>query len=121
MFGAPADAHGSGGRRVPTGHAFGGSVNNSSAAIPPVQTHVIDESLSGSAHWWFSALDQRWFAIAGDRWLTQVVGVHEDGGDVWIQMQTLGEKLRDFTICVRHGMSMPDVVRAIESQLTQTV
>lgn len=90
---------------------------NLSAAIAfdrPVFFHDLD----GNAHWWFSALDQRWFSVGADRWLTQVVGIHEDGGDIWIQLQTLGEQLRDFTIRVLPGMSLPDVVKTIESQIS---
>jgi hypothetical protein len=96
-------------------------VTNPSVATPPGQHFALNETLQGSAHWWFAALDQRWFSIAGDRLLTEVVGVHEDGGDLWIQMQTLGERLHEFTICVRHGTSMPEVVRAIETLLAQVV
>jgi hypothetical protein len=95
-------------------------VNNPSVVTPPGNPHIND-TLHGSAHWWFAALDQRWFSIAGDRTLTQVVGVHEDGQDVWIQMQTLGERLHEFTVCVRQGMSMPEVVRTIEALLAQAV
>jgi hypothetical protein len=75
----------------------------------------------GNAHWWFAALDQRWFTTGTDRWLTQVVGIHEADEDVWIQLQTLGDQLRDVTVRVQTGMSLADVVKAIETQIRSAV
>jgi hypothetical protein len=72
---------------------------------------------AGDAQWWFTALDHRWFGVGAERWLTQVVGIHEDGGDIWIQLQSLGEQLRDFTIRIIPGMTVADVVGAIETQI----
>jgi hypothetical protein len=40
-----------------------------------------------------------------------------DGGEVWIQLQSLPEQLRDFTIRVRPEMSIEDVVTAVEAQI----
>ena len=68
-----------------------------------------------TAHQWFTTLDQRPVSVGTERWRTQVVGIHEDGSDVWIQLQPLREQLRDLTIRVRPGMSVEDVVTAIET------
>ena len=92
-------------------------MNNPSPATSPGRPAFFHDAPGGSAHWWFAALDQRWFSTGADRWLTQVVGIHEAAEDVWIQLQTLGEQLRDITIRVQPGMSLADVVRAIEMQI----
>jgi len=94
-------------------------VNNLSPATPAGRTPVIEETPRKSAHWWFTALDQRFLVVCADRWLTQVVGVHVDGREVWIQLQSLPEQLRDFTIRVLPDMSVEDVVRAVEAQIRQ--
>ena len=77
----------------------------------------MNEAPRGNAHWWFSALDQRSLAVGADRWLTQVVGVHVEGGEVWIQLQSLPEELQDFTIRVGPEMTVDDVVTAVEAQI----
>ena len=92
-------------------------MNNLSSASLPGGRVLTDAALHGSAHWWFAALDHRWFSVGAERWLTQVVGVHVDGHDVWIQLQSLGEQLRDFTIRVRPGMSVADVVHTVETMI----
>ena len=92
-------------------------MNSLFAATPPGSSARFHDTIDFSGHWWFAALDQRWFATGADRCLTQVVGIHESGQDVWIQLQTLGEQLRDFTIRVQPGMDLADVVRAIEKQI----
>ena len=92
-------------------------MNTLSPATPAVGAPVIDEAPRDNAHWWFTELDQRALAVGSERWLTQVVGVHVEGGDVWIQLQSLPEQLRDLTIRVRPGMSVDDVVSAVEAEI----
>jgi hypothetical protein len=72
-----------------------------------------EEASRPDAQWWFAALDQKPLSIGVERWLTQVVGVHLDGDDVWIQVQPLREQLRDFTIRVAPGMGVDDVLGTI--------
>ena len=84
---------------------------------PATRSTVASESPRESAQWWFTALDQRSLAVGADRWLTQVVGVHVDGGEVWIQLQSLPAQLHDFTIRVRPEMSVDDVVTAVQAQI----
>jgi hypothetical protein len=76
---------------------------------------VSDDTGGSAAQQWFTMLDQRPVSVGAERWRTQVVGIHEDGSDVWIQLQPLREQLRDLTIRVRPGMSIEDVVTAIET------
>ena len=96
-------------------------MNNLSPATHAGGPLVIDEAPRGDAHWWFKALDQRSLAVGAERWLTQVVGVYVCGGDVWIQLQSLPEKLLDFTIRVRPEMSVDDVVTAVEAQIRHAI
>lgn len=78
-------------------------------------TTATSQGTPGSAaHHWFAMLDQRPVFVGAERWRTEVVGIHEDGSDVWIQLQPLREQLRDLTIRVRPGMSLEDVVGTIE-------
>jgi hypothetical protein len=92
-------------------------VNNPIPATHAAGAPNIQEAPRGNAHWWFTALDQRSLAVGPERWLTQVVGVHLEGGEVWIQLQSLPEQLQDFTIRVRPDMTVDDVVTAVEAQI----
>ncbi len=76
-----------------------------------------EEASRPDAQWWFAALNQKPLSIGAERWLTQVVGVHLDGDDVWIQVQPLREQLRDLTIRVSPGMTVDDVVRSIATMI----
>lgn len=98
-------------------------MNNLSPATSKAGALEREAPPRSNAHWWFSALDQRSLAVGAERWLTQVVGVHVEGSDVWIQLQSLPEQLQDFTIRVRPEMTIDDVVTAVEAQIrsvTQT-
>jgi hypothetical protein len=79
-----------------------------------VITAMSNDTAGSAAQQWFTMLDQRPLSVGAERWRTQVVGIHEDGSDVWIQLQPLREQLRDLTIRVRPGMSLEEVVTTIE-------
>jgi len=96
-------------------------VNNLSGATPLGRTVFFPDAPDGAARWWFAALDQRWFSSGAERWLTQVVGIHEAGDDIWIQLETLGEQLHGVTVRVLPGMSLADVVQAVETQIRSGV
>jgi hypothetical protein len=89
-------------------------VSKFSSANGVTEGPAINEASQSQAHEWFTVLDQRPVSVGAERWRTQVVGIHEDGPDVWIQLQPLREQLRDLTIRVRPGMSVDEVVTAIE-------
>lgn len=89
-------------------------MNNLSPATPAGNALASDDACRAQAHQWFSVLDQRLLSVGSERWLTQVLGIHEDGSDVWIQVQPLREQLRDFTIRVQPGMTVDEVVAAVE-------
>lgn len=92
---------------------------NSLSPVSRASSAPADEASRTDAQWWFAALDQRLLSIDAERWLTQVVGVHLDGEDVWIQVQPLREQLRDLTIRVSPGMSVDDVVRSITAMIRE--
>ena len=70
-----------------------------------------------AAQWWFTALDQRPLSVGAERWSAQVVGIHPDGADVWIQLHAVRDPLRDVTVRVRPGMSVDPVLAAIETMI----
>ena len=92
-------------------------MNNLAPATLAAGVPNLEEAPRSNAHWWFRALDQRSLAVGAERWLTQVVGVHVEGGEVWIQLQALPEQLQDFTIRVRPDMTVDDVVTAVAAQI----
>ena len=92
-------------------------MSDRSSATLPTGAPLGSDAARGDAEQWFTALDQRLLSVDAERWLTQVVGIHQHEGDVWIQLQPLREQLRDFTIRVRPGMSVDEVVTAVEAQI----
>ena len=96
-------------------------MNHSSPSIFGAGGDTSEGILSRDANWWFTALDQRFFAVGAERWRTQVVGIHRDGLDVWIQLESLGEQLREFIIRVTPGTTVNDVVKAIETVIRDAV
>jgi hypothetical protein len=100
----------------------------SDAAVSEVSEHTpstvagdtaVDGAWSGGAQWWFAALDQRCFAAGTERWTAQVVGIHVDGFDVWIQLESAGTPFRSLLLHVRPGMHLFDAVEAIETMITR--
>ena len=92
---------------------------NSLSPVTQAGAASLAGTADGDAQRWFAALDQRLLSIDAERWLTQVVGVHVDGADVWIQIQPLREQLRDLTVRVSPGMSVDDVVRSVETMIRE--
>src|SRR5688572_33466007 len=54
---------------------------------PPVteRGEILTGPWSGAARWWFTALDRRHFAVAGQHWTAHVAGIHTMRFDVWVQ------------------------------------
>jgi hypothetical protein len=59
----------------------------SSQTWPPAACRLALDHEMTVADWWFAALDQRPFTVDDVCWTTQVVGVHLDGFDRWIQIE----------------------------------
>ena len=94
-------------------------MNDLSQAVPAGPALALNDAPRAEAHQWFSLLDQRLMSVGTERWLTQVLGIHQDGPDVWIQLQPLREQLRDFTIRIRPGASVDEVLTSIETLIRE--
>ena len=93
-------------------------MNDLSPATRAGGSPVVDaDRTRGDAEWWFTALDQQPLSVGAERWSAQVVGIHADGPDVWIQLHATRDPLRDVTVRVRPGMSIDHVLAAIETMI----
>jgi hypothetical protein len=91
-------------------------VHDRTPAARPGGAPVIEaDATRDDAQWWFTALDQRPLSVGAERWSAQVVGIHPDGADVWIQLHAVRDPLRDVTVRVQPGMSVDHVLAAIEA------
>jgi hypothetical protein len=70
--------------------------------------------------WWFSALDQKVVAVGAERWVAQVVGIHVDGPDLWIQIAAAADPTRSAVLHITSGMRIEDALARIESVDTGT-
>ncbi len=73
-----------------------------------------------AVQWWFSALDQKLVAVGAERWIAQVVGIHIDGPDLWIQLAAASDPSRSAVLHVTAGMRMDDALARIEAVGTGT-
>jgi len=89
-------------------------VNDFFPSAAPARADVVNGARCADPHEWFTALDQRAISIGAERWLLRVVGIYEDGLDVWIQLEALGERLHEFILCVHPGMTIVHAVLAAE-------
>jgi hypothetical protein len=97
-------------------------VNDRTPATPAGGASVIQgDAGRDDAQWWFTALDQRPLSVGAERWSAQVVGIHPDGADVWIQLHAVRDPLRDVTVRVRPGMSIDHVLATIETMIRNSV
>jgi hypothetical protein len=74
---------------------------------------------SNVTQWWFAALDQRCFVAGPERWVAEVVGIHLDGIDVWIQLESAVGSLRSLILHVTQGTGLHEAIDAIETMLTR--
>lgn len=77
--------------------------------------NVLNGTAGDAVDWWFTALDQRTLSVGAERWIAQVTGIHLHGSDFWIQLELLGEQLRSYVVRVSPGMSVDDVLAAVEA------
>jgi hypothetical protein len=71
-----------------------------------------------AVQWWFTALDQRVVAVGAERWMAQVVGIHVDGPDLWIQLAAAGDPSRSAVLHVTAGMRLAAESASVESPAT---
>ena len=71
-----------------------------------------------TADWWFQALDQRSVAVGAQRWTMQVVGIHRDGANLWIQLESMDSVCR-MVLQVLAGMSLHEALATITAILSR--
>lgn len=76
-------------------------------------TDVMDGNWPAAARWWFAALDGRSLGEGSDSWTVQVVGMHVDGSDLWIQLQSAVDPTQGFVLHVIRGTSWYDAVSTL--------
>jgi hypothetical protein len=68
-----------------------------------VDVDVIDVDWPAAARWWFAALDGRSLGDGPDKWTVNVVGMHLEGSDLWIQLQSTEDPSHSFLLHVVRG------------------
>jgi hypothetical protein len=66
--------------------------------------------------WWFEALDQRSVDFRGEHSIVQILGIHEDGANLWIQIERVDVR-RSGVLRVRAGISLDEALVAIKAAL----
>ena len=63
--------------------------------------------------WWFEALDHHKIGTGGSSWTAEVVGIHSDGEDLWVQLSS--REYPGSTVVLRLGRnsSAEDVTAAL--------
>ena len=79
-----------------------------SAAVPNEVGHDLD--------WWFEALDQRSVDFRGKPSIVQILGIHEDGANLWIQIERVDVR-RSGVLRVWAGLSLDEALVAIKAAL----
>jgi len=67
-----------------------------------------------SADDWFFALDQQPIGTGPDRRVLQVLGIHRDGGGLWIQLAPDDDPFATIVVRVSAATQLPDVLHALE-------
>ena len=76
---------------------------------------------SAVVQWWFSAFDQKLVAVGAERWIAQVVGIHVDGPDLWIQLAAAADPSRSAVLHITSGMRVDDALAGRDSIKSATV
>jgi hypothetical protein len=66
---------------------------------------------------WFDAVDGRVISVDRQSYRLQVLGIHRDGEDLWIQLAPLDDWDRGFVIRCRPQQMVPDVLAALGRHL----
>lgn len=69
------------------------------------------------ADWWFEALDDRRIDAGGESWRAQVLGIHGEGDDLWIQVARAGNVGHSIVLHITPVVTVEDVVRALRARL----
>jgi hypothetical protein len=68
-----------------------------------VDVNLIDVDWPAAALWWFEALDGRSLGDGAHRSTVQVAGMHLEGSDIWIQLQSSEDPSHCFLLHVVRG------------------
>jgi hypothetical protein len=68
----------------------------------------------GSSDYWFAALDQYLIGTGADRWRAHVLGIHEKGDELWIQIAAEGRPDCDLVIHCWRWQLVEDVLRGLQ-------
>ena len=71
-----------------------------------------------TADWWYRALDQRSVGVGADRLTVQVVGIHGEEANLWIQLESTTDSLRCGVLRVVAGTRLAEAVAAIAAILS---
>ena len=64
---------------------------------------------------WFAALDQRMIQVGAERWHAHVVGIHGEGGELWIQIVPAHEPDRGVVVHCWHMQAIDEVIAALRT------
>jgi hypothetical protein len=64
---------------------------------------------------WFAALDQRLIDVGAERWRAHVLGIHGEGGELWIQIAQAHEPDRGLVIHCWQTQAVDEVLAAVST------
>ena len=64
---------------------------------------------------WFAALDQRMIHVGAERWRAHVLGIHGEGGELWIQIAQAHEPDRGLVIHCWQTQAVDEVLAAVSA------
>jgi hypothetical protein len=66
---------------------------------------------------WFDALDNRRLDARGERWSVQVLGIHADGPDLWLQVALSDHLEESLVLHITPSVTLDDVLRTLRARL----
>jgi hypothetical protein len=84
------------------------------AATTTLQPRSESVGVSSSPDQWFAALDQRQIGVGVSAWTAQVLGVHRDGPDFWMQVASNRDPYTTVILRVSPGTSIEEVIAVLE-------
>ena len=81
---------------------------------PPPSSVTVPEQQTTSDRW-FAALDQRMIHVGAERWHAHVVGIHGEGGELWIQIVPAHQPDRGVVVHCWHMQAIDEVIAALRT------
>jgi hypothetical protein len=63
--------------------------------------------------WWFEAIDHQQIGTGGSSWIAEVVGIHSDGEDLWVQVSSRESPGSTVVLRLGRNSSAEDVTTAL--------